>query len=261
MYSEHEILDRNEQDNRRAAHFHQRREALYTLFARCFGLEIDPEAWEALGTLPGLAGDYLVFLGGPDRELAEGLESLARVREELASQGDASLLVQLAREYASNFLGVGPDTASLCESHYRHDDRSKADSIHFRVKNHYQMAELAKSGTFSEPEDHLAVEFSFMAHLCARGCANAAAKPRELRALLEWQRDFLQGHLLIWVPAFNHNVAGMAQGRFYTSIAALATRFLELENGWLTQKLQDWNCITQTDEFVRTTSETSESEI
>ncbi|KIX14477.1 TorD/DmsD family molecular chaperone [Dethiosulfatarculus sandiegensis] len=218
--------------------FHSLREALYTLLAHCFGFEIDQNAWAALGQLKDMTEAYLDCLGGPDHQLQQEAADLGQLIEELTAGGGEKHLLYLAREYASSFLGVGPNTIPLCESHYTDSNHAGQDSPALRVRRQYQRAGLTRSESFNELEDHLSMELSLMAHLSARSKQAAENSPYEARKLLEWQSDFIQGHLLNWIPAFRSKAAQMSPAGFYAKIACFTDRFLELEDAWIVQEQQ-----------------------
>jgi len=86
-------------------------------------------------------------------------------------------------------------------------------------------------GEFEEgvgPQDHLGVELKFMAFLChdeSVACTKQNST-KEVAALRDAQRQFLQDHLLAWVPAYCERLQREAQEDFYAAAASLTAELL-----------------------------------
>lgn len=94
----------------------------------------------------------------------------------------------------------------------------------------YEAAGLDAQLDDAGPADHLASELRFMA-LCAMREAEAWSGAREAEAL-EWQdrqREFLDGHVLAWVPAHCSKVADMAKTEYHRAVANLVAGACRIE--------------------------------
>jgi TorA maturation chaperone TorD len=74
-----------------------------------------------------------------------------------------------------------------------------------------------------------------------RSRASLSTPQEGLREQFELQRDFLEHHLLAWVPSFRDKVSQGKKGGFYEIIANFTKRFIELDDSWLNQRLQKVN--------------------
>ncbi len=94
----------------------------------------------------------------------------------------------------------------------------------------YRDMGVDKVREFTEPEDHVAVELSFMSYLIGRTLEEwGKGNLGEVRRLLEIQRRFLREHLLKWVHRFAEDVESSAEVDFYRGLAYLTDGFLELD--------------------------------
>lgn len=148
----------------------------------------------------------------------------------------------LAAEYAGPFLNVGKRPACPYESVYTSPERLLMQEARDEVLAVYREEGLSRSEALKEPEDHIAIEFEFMAHLCQKAVAAFEQGDRAAcLASLEKQRSFLEQHLLVWVPDFCRDVEGAATTDFYRGVAQLTAEFLVEERealGELTAALQ-----------------------
>ena len=180
-------------------------------------------------------------------EVDEGF--LASLKEvdfaELASQGEpgegAALLQDylhrpalamrkdLAVDFAKVFLAAGISQGGAAfpyESVYTSPDRLVMQEARDQVLSLYRAKGIALNGVV-EPEDHLAFELEFMLLLIDEG--REAAEAADFAALersVQEQREFLQSHLLNWVPRFCEDVWAYANTDFYKAIAQITKEFL-----------------------------------
>lgn len=156
--------------------------------------------------------------------------SLHAAQEALAGVDD-SVLEQLAVDFDRVFFGMGPLTARHAfpyESVYTSERGIMMQDAYAQVVHAYREQHLAKDTSFTEPEDHIAVELAFMATLSER----AATFLREgLEAAAEetvrQQITFAQNHLLNWIDRFCIDLASAAPKTFYESIAIFTKLFVQ----------------------------------
>ncbi len=204
----------------------KQRAQMYTFFSRIYFEEVNKES---LGQLQ--QGTSQIYF--EDSELANGYEKLKASVEQVASDEDN--LDELAADYASLFLGIGRRPAHPYESVYLSNDKIAMREPYQAVSKIYQEEGLSVSDEVKEPEDHVALEFEFMAYMCQRMDAALAKNDTvEAARILEVQRNFSREHLASWIPAFCNDIAnGSAKFDFYAAIATLTERLVTLDGEYL----------------------------
>lgn len=204
----------------------------YSLLARIYRVEAD----EAL--LDELASLDLSPVG--HERIDEGYRLWKRF---LASRSEMTLL-ECARDYVKVFVGAGRSAQSAAypyESIYTSTERLMMAEARDEVFAIYAYAGLAKSESFKAPEDHIALELEFMAHLCDTTCT--ALKEQDLAKgedLLSQQKDFLTAHLLNWVPFdFTSDVVRFATTDLYRGLAQVTAGFLATDHEFLADTLTE----------------------
>ncbi|MDR0454531.1 MAG: molecular chaperone TorD family protein [Deferribacteraceae bacterium] len=201
----------------------QDRELLYKFMSRCFLKEVDQEYLDTLKSI-----NYSNF--NEANPVDEGFRLLSKY---VANTGDQTLL-NLARDYARTFLGAGlaqNEGAYPYESVYTSPDHLLMQNARDEALKIYYSEELGRSNGFTEPEDHIAFELEFMAHLCDRAAKAVQSKDFEtLRANMVKQKAFLENNLNKWVPGFCDDVIRIAREDFYRALAMITKGFLEEES-------------------------------
>ncbi len=171
----------------------------------------------------------------------EGLNAaLGALRAELLGV-DADGLEQLAVTFDRVFFGMGPLTARHAfpyESVYTSDKGILMQDAYAQVARTYREHQLAKDASFTEPEDHIAVELAFMATLADRTVAFLARGAEEAAdETVRQQRAFARGHLLNWIDRFCADLRIAATGGFYEALAVFTLSFVEADAGLLDEML------------------------
>ena len=112
----------------------------------------------------------------------------------------------------------------------------------------YESAHISERGTlFQEPTGamanllrdldlsvDIAMKLGVMAELAARFAhAGAQENGPEERALRRHQIDFVDGHLLNWLPDFRSDCAAIEPTSFYATALSTVVAFLERDRAWL----------------------------
>jgi TorA maturation chaperone TorD len=120
------------------------------------------------------------------------------------------------------FAGVGRPLAPVWESVYFSKGRLIFQEQTLQVRNWYARFGLEFERLSSEPDDHIGVELSFLAHM-ATLALNALENEDQASVdeLLQNQRDFLSEHLLRWAPAWSELVQKNATTDFYRGLGIL----------------------------------------
>jgi TorA maturation chaperone TorD len=182
--------------------------------------------------LQGLQADLAPINGIPDEsDTADtGQQLLERFVQSLVGVDLKVVKGRLATEYASLFLNVGKKPVFPFESVYTSSDHLVMQRARDEVVNLYRQEGLARAESFREPEDHIAIEFEFMAYLCQKSVeALQADKHAQALFYLTKQREFLIKHLLVWVPSFCDDVEQAAKSDLYRGVARLTKDLLFLE--------------------------------
>jgi TorA maturation chaperone TorD len=128
----------------------------------------------------------------------------------------------LETEHARLFLGPGPVAAPPWESVHFTRERLLFQRETFEVRAWYSRFGLAAPNLNAEPDDHIGLELSFVAHLAGLGLeAIHAHDAHRLQEALEAQRQFLAEHLLRWAPAWCARVEEASGSEFYRGLALL----------------------------------------
>ncbi|WP_236643305.1 molecular chaperone [Enterorhabdus sp. P55] len=198
---------------------------VYRLPSRCYRSEVDNALARDLTSEFAFASD--------DPTLVEALDTM---RTALADTDEAAL-EQLAVTFDRVFFGMGPLTARHAfpyESVYTSDRGIMMQDAYAQVVRAYREQHLAKDASFTEPEDHLAVELAFMATLADRAesflTTGDASGDEAADQTVRQSLAFAQSHLLSWVDRFciDLDAAASADGAdgFYPSLARFTAAFV-----------------------------------
>ena len=205
----------------------QFRDLVYGMFSRIFREELDKTALDGVRNILGIldqSADLAQFYR--HKHFQEGQKRLDHYFDQIMGGKDEEITTDLARSFASLFLGVGPQTIGLCESVYKSEQGLLYQSSHFEAQQAYQKIEMVKSDDFHEPADHIAVELSYMAQLCRLIHGEVVNGGSQVAHHLGLQKAFCAEHLLSWVPDFTQRVIDGAQSPFYCSIGYLLNGFI-----------------------------------
>ena len=155
---------------------------------------------------------------------------------------------ELAADHSACLLGMSPHPVSPFESVHTSEKHLMMQDSRDKVVHAYAQSGFAKAGEYHIPEDHISLELDFMAGLGMRaadaldavlsgekegeaaGEAMADAE-RDMNA----QLDFLEKHLLVWVPGFCDLLEARAATPFYRGAAQMLRTFLDQERAYLEQ--------------------------
>jgi TorA maturation chaperone TorD len=181
------------------------------------------------GQLAQLAAQRVLLLEEPFSTVAP--QAVKRLYDLLATaqseQDQAALLKTLCQDYSYLFYMVGLSHTSPYESVYRTDDRTLFGPTTLEVRACYRAYNLALTNKQAEPEDHIGLEFLFVALLLDRAAqASDAGDERGAEAALNDLRRFLGEHLLVFAFVYLANLKTRAQTAFYQTIAEIAAATL-----------------------------------
>ena len=154
-----------------------------------------------------------------------------------SNTGRASLITELRAEFTRRFLTDSAKPSYPCESVYRTAHGLVMQWPWDQVRDTYRSESLLKAGNCPDPEDHISIEFEYMAHLIRKEQSSPASKQAEL---LSRQNEFLNNHLLTWIPDLCRELTESAPSPFYAALAQLTWGFLNMERELLGNMVSDW---------------------
>jgi anaerobic sulfite reductase subunit A len=206
----------------------QYRKSIYTFLSRIYREEVDQKL------IDSLKGKDLL-LSHPESEITQGWEIL-RDFLQTASQNP---IPELAVEYTNIFLGTGKNPAYPFESVYRTKQRLEMQRPRDEVIETYRGEGFKKGADFNEPEDHIAVELEFMAHLAQKTItALESGDQAKAKDFFQKQVNFLKQHLNQWVGPFCQDIEQGAESGFYKGIAKITKGFVSLDNKLLNEQIR-----------------------
>jgi len=196
------------------------RETLYRFLARLYRIEVDAPLLNDLSEM-----GFPTECDAP--ELAEGYRMLTAWLRDPGSDP----LTDLAVDYARVFLGAGVFegvVASPYESVYTSKERLIMQEARDQVLAVYNAGGLCLDESAEIPEDHIALELEFLAHLC-RETLNVGDNRARVSALLREQKEFIERHILNWIPAFCADIEKCASTDFYRALGKITRGFMNME--------------------------------
>lgn len=177
-----------------------------------------------------------------DPEWREGLLRLLDLPSaDFAPSLDLADSQALAAEHARLFLVPATQTCPF-ESYHRAGEMAPGKPLSgpllagaaAAVRQVYRSWRLRPEAETEEVPDHAATELRFMAMLIAMERQQRAAGDHDaLHRALRAQAEFLDAHIMAWVPTWTAIVQARAHLPFYRSLLQLLARFLEVDRGTL----------------------------
>ena len=204
----------------------QRRQTIYAFLKRLYEEELPKEF---LAEMPGKMKPLLGIAETlPDAEAREAVKEFIQFTETIPSQDLADLEVRLAADYARLFLSINKVPPHPSESIYL--DGALMQYSRDEVLKTYWSFGANKKKEFAEPEDHIAVELSFLAYLCEKSIEALKNKDaKEARRCIQGQKEFLEKHLMNWVPRLVKDILDTGQTPFYKAMGILTKEYLEMD--------------------------------
>ena len=182
----------------------------FRVLASLHAVELEDARWQALRR-----SDFPNTLTLPPvREEAQ--LARAALAEELAERPhpDSAAWDAWAVDFAAIYVHGGYQ-CSPNESVWLDEEGLERQAPMFAVRQWYSRFGLEVGDWRNRPDDNLALELSFLAHLLE------TAEPEASVA------QFLDDHLLKWLPRFAQRVAQRCESRFYAALALLTTDYVD----------------------------------
>ena len=196
---------------------------LYSLMHKLFGREPDEELLNIL--TDEHTGEAFGLLSEEEKDIMDRTAVfLGEIREE---KQNPAFLEEAKDEYTRLFIGPMSLVAPPWESVYGQKDAMLFQESTLEVRNTYRQYGLIPEGYPHVADDSLALELHFMALLAQRGLdAFYAGKNDDLTADLTGSSDFLEKHLLVWVPKFLERMKGAKTNILYPQMCLVLDEFL-----------------------------------
>jgi len=198
----------------------------------------EQERWDALAAAFGTLGR--LHRQSPDRETLAALRGLldewplphtddARAGlDRMRRSAELHETVEAIRSDHDRLYGVSATAAvAPYESVQRGIDRLVFDQETHVVRAVYRRFGLSAPNLHREPDDHIGLEFDFVAHLMLRVLDEVSRDPGDPQVPLSAARAFLDEHLLMWAPAMLAEAVSLAHTEFMAGVALLSRGALE----------------------------------
>lgn len=197
----------------------ENRAHVYAFLSRCYEREVDASF-----------AHYISDRFQMESSREDISSAIGHMIDELADC-DERKIEALAVVFNRAFFGMGPKTSQKAfpyESVYTSQEGILMQAAYSKTIEFYRNTNLCKNPDFTEPEDHLAVQLSYMDYLCTR-CAALLLGGDMIAAerLIERQQIFLEKHLLNWIRPFTEDLRQAAEEGFYFHLANATQVFLE----------------------------------
>ena len=209
----------------------EQRSATYGLLSRLYRVEVDEEFLKEMRGMrfPAATGNS---------QVDEGYRLIAT----FLSNTWGNTITDLAIDYVRTFIGHGVDAFSAAypyESVYTSEKRLMMQDARDEVLAIYRSQGLDKQETWKEAEDHLALELEFMQILANRTVDALKAGDEDAAIeLLTTQKNFLEDHLMAWVPMMTSDMRRFAKTDLYRGLASLTDGFMTVDFEFLQDLLQ-----------------------
>ena len=162
---------------------------------------------------------------------------LARIREE---RNEPDYLEKLKDEYVRLFVGPLELAAPPWESIYTGEEGMLFQLSTLEVREFYRRFGLLPEGYPRVADDSLALELGFMAELAQRSVtAFEAGAEESLGVNLRGALDFLNAHLLVWVPQLLERMAASESDWLYPQLVLILNSFLKQDRETLNDILSE----------------------
>ena len=215
----------------------RKRKTIYAFLKRIYEKELSREF---LAEMPTKMKPLLAIAEMLSRsEAKKAVKELVQFTDKIDSHNLDDLQIQLAADYARLFLSINKIPPHPSESVYR--EGTMMQYYRDEVLKVYWSFGVDKRKEFTEPEDHIAVELSFMMYLCEKAIeALKKGNTKGFRKYIQGQNDFLEAHLVRWVPKLEKDVVDTAKTPLYRAIAVLTREYIDVDLSIVRELLEEF---------------------
>ena len=192
---------------------------LFGLLGKALYAELDKDWLESLITEDIFAE---APFGEEQIDIQNGLKCLQSWTAENRAGISAAHFNAMKNDQLELFIGTDKVLAPVWESVYFSQQRLVFQEQTLQVRELFSRFGLQIEHLNREPDDHIGLELSFLAHLASLALqALDQDDSQNFEAVLQAQRDFLSEHLLCWGPVWARLVNEHAETDFYRGLAYL----------------------------------------
>jgi putative dimethyl sulfoxide reductase chaperone len=192
---------------------------LFGLLGKALYAELDKDWLESL-----IAEDIFAEapFGEEQMETRNGLKCLQSWTAENRAGISDECFKAIKKDQLDLFIGTDKVLAPVWESVYFSQQRLVFQTQTLQVREWFSRFGLQLERFNREPDDHIGLELSFLAHLASLALqALDQDDSQKFETVLQAQRDFLSEHLLCWGPVWARLVSEHAGTDFYRGLAHL----------------------------------------
>ncbi len=169
-----------------------------------------------------------------DHRFQEILSNLdVKLNNEFFQNSEKELLENLAVEYTRLFVGPGKHISPHESVHHKKEGIQSGQlwgELTTQVKKIIESSGLEYKSEYTGLPDHISVELEYMQRVVQReALAWEAHDDKTALVCLKNEKEFVDEHLVCWIPDFCEKVIKAADLPFYREMARLTRRFIEFE--------------------------------
>jgi len=211
----------------------------YLLFQSAFGGE---PTKELVMTVCGKATRQALELFAVDNEssYSAALLTAAAIMDTL--QGYSEVTIESLRsEYTRLYLGPMELKAPPWESMYVSKKRQLFEESTLKVRNFYRTQGFLPAEYPRVADDHITLECAFMAELGNRAkIACSVGDTETIKTALEASKQFLEDHLLAWLPDYVVDLIKIEEADFYPVMTKLAIEYMRVDRLLLDELISEF---------------------
>lgn len=177
----------------------------------------------------------IIQLESQDKSWKDSLTSLQSYIKGISDW--EALLEKINIEYTRLFEGPGKHPAPPFASFYLDGGTVMGPSA-VAVRIEYLKWDLAPIQLDKMPDDHIAMELTFMSYLASESYLTFSKNNNTLLLdLLIAQKEFLNNHLINWIPEFCSNIISASTMTFFKNLADITKTYLKSDYEWTKNKI------------------------
>lgn len=202
--------------------FNEKRAEIYWWLSSLFARELTEDELTAYHT-----AEIRGFISGlgENPQLTEATSALINSLNQLQDRADVQL--ELSADFCGLFLATAKNAALPYASLYIGTEGLLNGKPALAMEQLMKDKDITKQEGFNEPADHLALELDFLGNLIVR--SNEIDNENDFELALLEQKQFIEQHMLTWVPSFNAKCRQFDEFGFYAAVAQLLLAFLKLD--------------------------------
>ncbi|MGF1750556.1 MULTISPECIES: molecular chaperone TorD [Vibrio] len=206
--------------------FNEQRAEIYWWLSSLFAKELTKEELEKYHSVEIRA--FLAGLG-ENASLSASIANFIDALNRLQTREDAQL--ELSADFCDLFLKTDKHGALPYASMYIGKSGLLNDTPAHDMAALLKQHNIGVSDNLNEPADHLAIELDFLGNLIIR--SNELESDAHINNALLEQADFIEQHLMTWLPQFDRRCKEFDEFGFYAAVAQLLVAFCQLDLTYL----------------------------